>query len=346
MPIRVVCRHCGKQFSAWDDLVGKPVKCPKCQGQMLVPGGDSPLSSPPGSPAPPAPTRPAAPISSPQWSDPAPKPPRPAPAPAPQPTVRNLPPLPPVAPRPDAPPAYSATHADDLSDGDELPYACPSCNQPMPRTEDLCDHCGYHRVLKRRIEVEGIKKPDNTVGFERFFKSQLDNQDTAASTLLLMKIVGGLFLLGFLFLCFGWWSLLLVAVGVVAFVILRRKQLSRVKANAEATEINRDFLSTMLWGLILGFQRTFGWRLPAWPFKKTRALTLHDPAFGDDELAELENLSSFETLDLEGTKVTNACLPHLEPLKQLRFIVVRRTNVTPAAAIRLQQALPEAWIWV
>ena len=36
MPIRVVCKHCGKQFSAWDDLIGKAVKCPKCQQQLEI----------------------------------------------------------------------------------------------------------------------------------------------------------------------------------------------------------------------------------------------------------------------------------------------------------------------
>src|SRR5687768_12268711 len=47
MPMRVVCAKCGKQFSAWEDLVGKQVQCPKCQHIMVLGGANPLLDTPP-----------------------------------------------------------------------------------------------------------------------------------------------------------------------------------------------------------------------------------------------------------------------------------------------------------
>ena len=97
--------------------------------------------------------------------------------------------------------------------------------------------------------------------------------------------------------------------------------------------------------MALNFQRAAGWRAGAWPFPTTKAMTLHDSTFTDQDLSSIENLSTYETLDLEGTQLSNAGLEQLENMKQLRYLVVRRTNVTVAGVQRLQQALPKASIW-
>ena len=46
----------------------------------------------------------------------------------------------------------------------------------------------------------------------------------------------------------------------------------------------------------------------------------------------LENL---EFLDLSGTAVTDAGLTHLAGLKELRLVILERTNVSPAGRIAL-----------
>ncbi len=331
MPIKVVCKHCGKQFSAWDDLIGKAVKCPKCQKEMVVHSGNEALDKP-ATPVPPQPTRPAA-----------------EPPPTPRPVLSRpvTPPMPTVPGKPTSSyatgtPTYAA---DDLDDSEELPYACPHCHQSMPADEDLCDHCGYHRVLKRRIDIsEGVNKPDKSVGFERLFKGQLADADSAESTLLMIKVVGGLMAVVFLFVCRPW-SWLVAVIAGAGYFIYRKKQRSPTAGDADPSAVNQDVASTFIWTLTLIFQRTVGWRVPAWPFRTTKALTLHDSTFTDQDLSDVEDLSKYETLDLEGTQLSNAGLEQLQKMKQLRFIVVRRTNVTVTGVQRLQQMLPKACIW-
>lgn len=214
----------------------------------------------------------------------------------------------------------------------------------MPRHEDLCDHCGYHRVLKRCLDTSDLRKPDHSTGFERMFRRQLHDADSAEGTLRLLKIVGLLAALVFLFVCHPW-SWLLAIAAVVGFLLWRRQRAPAVPSAAPDSTINQDPLSGFLWYAVLAVQRTIGWREARWPFRSTRALTLHDPTFTDADLAELNGLHDFETLDLEGTQVSNEGLRHLETMKHLRFLVFRRTQVTAAGVQRLQPALPQAWIW-
>lgn len=52
MPLRVVCPSCSTQLSVRDEFVGRPVKCPKCDG--VIPP-ESAMESPPGEVRPPSP---------------------------------------------------------------------------------------------------------------------------------------------------------------------------------------------------------------------------------------------------------------------------------------------------
>ena len=365
MPIRINCKHCGKRFSAWDDLIGKPVKCPKCQQQMIVPGGDSQLP-----PAPPPPQAPA-PAASPAPQQAVPQPAVPPPPPPPPPAAAVQPPLeaevpppltpleeddslpqPPTGPSPVVLPGASiygqsqlgAPAEGDLDESDELPFACPHCNHPMPAHEDLCDQCGYHQVLKRCIDVsDGMPQQDKSVGFERVFRGQLTDADSATSTLIGLKVALVVFALLFLFICHPW-SWLVAAAGIAGFLLLRQRRF-KGSAQPQGSAVNQDFLAETLWSSLLSVQRLAGWRQLTWPFSKTKALTLHDATFTDDDLAGLENLAEYQSLDLQGTQISDNGLRQLEKMKQLRFLVVRATNVTAAGAQRLQQALPDMWIW-
>ena len=72
---------------------------------------------------------------------------------------------------------------------------------------------------------------------------------------------------------------------------------------------------------------------------------MNAPDFDDDELEELEGLDQFETLDLEGTQISDAGLEHLESLRHLRYLVLRGTQVTPAGVRQLQRKQRNTWIW-
>lgn len=363
MPIRINCKHCGKKFSAWDDLVGKSVKCPKCQQEMLVPGGDAEMLGQPSPPPPPPSPRPATSADADAFSvggsnassapitlgeddlvEPAASSPyEPLPHASGNESESSFAlPMPPVnAPRPAA--ASTQEAEDDLDDLDDLPFACPSCNQPMPPQEDLCDNCGYHRILKKKLDMsEGIDKPDKSTGFERVFRKQLEDPDSAESMMMYLKVAGAVLILGMLFVC-GWVGWVIATVAVIGYVVYRKRQASTVIA-ADST-VNQDALSRFLWQMTLSVQRVLGWRKLAWPFPQTKALILHDASFTDADLADIEELPDFETLDLEGTQISNAGLRRLESMKQLRYLVLLKTNVSAGGVQKLQQALPDAWIW-
>lgn len=360
MPIRINCKHCGKKFSAWDDLVGKAVKCPKCQQEMMVPGGDAEM---PGAPPPP-PTKPASnpmslegdgfDLSVPPHSSAAPvtlgaddlvEPPmsgayEPLPSAAKDDSFAL--PMPSVGTSKQAAPSTTETE-DDLDDVDDLPFACPSCNQAMPPNEDLCDNCGYHRILQKKLDLsDGINKPDKSTGFERVFRGQLEDADSAQKMLVALKIAGAVAILVMLFIC-GWVGWVFAAIAVIGYLIYR-KQLGGKTVTGDS-EVNRDAFSSALWMMMLSIQRVIGWRQMAWPFPTTKALILHDSTFTDTDLAELQELADYQTLDLEGTQVSNEGLKKLQSMKELQYIVLLNTNVSAGGVQKLQQAIPNAWVW-
>ena len=180
MPLRITCQFCGKAFSAWDDLVGQAVKCPKCGQDMIVPG--SVLDRPPaGKPStqPPEVNRTAPrrelvpPGKSPETTRTVKVTPGPRPSPTP-PAARRPGTTPsPSPPKPVAP--QPATVVDTVP--------CPNCNSPMPLNDDLCDECGYHLILRKVLDTSGVHRHNDATGLDRFLKGQLAENDTADSAL-------------------------------------------------------------------------------------------------------------------------------------------------------------------
>jgi len=359
MPIRITCRHCGKAFSAWDDLVGKAVQCPKCQQSMVVPasnpvspdersgaGGASPPRSPGNRPRPRGDFNTAAPAG----NNPA-VPPKPA---LTRPVSARPTGSPPSArPRPPskAPPGQYVTAAQfapqqgGFDATDEPPTTqCQNCDATMPADDELCNACGYHRVLKRVIDLDGIQSSDSSAGFEHFVQRHLTDPEGAGSMLFLAKALGAVILAVVLLFCLGWYALVVIGLAAIGFAVwyfvLRKKDVADTDS-----PINRDPLSVAFWRGTLWLQRTLNWRTPEPPFSNLRALTLHDPGFQDEDLGDLEELHEFDVLDLEGTGITDEGVKYLKRLKKLRFVVLRRTGVTSSGVRRLQEALPEAWIW-
>jgi DNA-directed RNA polymerase subunit RPC12/RpoP len=352
MPMRITCPNCGKQFSAWDDLVGKAVECPKCHQKTVIAGPNAALETPPPAPR----GRPAEQKS---VQKPVQKPPVPAPPPKPQgvtspkppknpPVVSN--PRSPVTPPPAAssPPKVATTKISrpvpepNFDDDESLPNGCPNCNATMAPNDDLCDACGYHLVLKKVIDISDMPKKNQSTGFERLLKEQLHDPESTANTMLWFKIAASLICVVILFVCLGrwWWVGVLILAGIGGLLWMKRR------SHGGDESVNHDPLSAVIWTILLGIQRVLGWRKLQWPFSKARSLILNDPAFNDKELSTLDRLSDLEALDLEGTGITDASLENLRPLKQLRFLVLRKTQVTPAVAQKLQQDLPKTMIWI
>jgi hypothetical protein len=216
----------------------------------------------------------------------------------------------------------------------------------MEPKDDLCNACGYHLILKKVIDISDMKQPSRTTGFERMLEGQLHESESSANAMLWVKIVACFALVIVFFLCLGawWWvGVLAVAGGGALYWTSQRKKASRAAAG-EST-INQDPLAGIVWSILLGIERIIGWRQAGWPFRSVKSLTLTDPAFHDGELPDLSGLAELEALDLEGTSVSDEGLRHLRDLKQLQFLVVRRTKVTPDGAQRLQRDLPKCLIW-
>ncbi|MGE0759240.1 MAG: hypothetical protein AB7F89_10340 [Pirellulaceae bacterium] len=384
MPIRVNCPQCGKPFSAWDDLVGKSVQCPKCKHTMIL-GGDHPQlgsstqapkassgpaaglrpaapsvnpSRPPASPSGPAagkrPSGGGAPTGAPTGTSAAPRkvvPPAPGSG-ARSPLSPALPPLPrPGVPAPGRGPQLTSQPRSNVPPppdfgGDEsLPLGCPKCNAPMKPHDDLCDACGYHLVLKKVIDISDMKKRSNATGFERMLEGQLNDAESAGATLIWIKLVACFLLLGCCVICLGrWWWLGVLGAGSAGAYFWMRSR-GAARSDATGSAVNQDPVSRLIWSLVLSLQRVAGWRRPEWPFPKARSLTLWDPQLTDDELAEWEGLSELEAIDLESSGITDESLEHLRQANSLRFLVLRGTQVTPAGVARLQADLPQLYVW-
>ena len=354
MPIRITCRHCGKSFSAWDDLIGKSVQCPKCQQSMIVPTADggapaSSESSRGSAPAPVPSSRPQ-PIGKPRptQSRPvtpqavSPKPPRPKAPPAP--VEPSLVPKPPPATPPVKPTEASSKNIKDFEDREDLPFGCPNCNAAMEPDDDLCNACGYHLILKKVIDMEGVNRPDTSTGFDRVIKKHLDESTSTANMLLWAKM-GGLFVLVLVcFVCLRLWGLAIGTVLVVGYFIYRAQLRIKAEDNPDA-HIEVDPIAAIMWSSMLSFQRMFGWRSLEPPFGGLRVLTLRNGSFSNDDLGQVEDLKQLQVVDLEETGITDAGLSHLKGRKKLRFLVLKNTAVTTAGVERLQQSIPAAWIW-
>ena len=99
------------------------------------------------------------------------------------------------------------------------------------------------------------------------------------------------------------------------------------------------------WNALLVLARMQNWTGYDSRLKDRHVLRVRDSSFTDFQIAELEGIRKVAVLDLEGTAVTDQGLALLYRLEHLRCLVVRKTNVTPEGIYRLQQTMPQLWIW-
>ncbi len=214
----------------------------------------------------------------------------------------------------------------------------------MEPNDDLCNACGYHLILKKVIDMEGVHRPDTATGFDRVIKKHLSEPDSTSNMLLWAKMGVLFFVVLVCFVVFGVWGLLFGVVLVVGYWIYAT--LLRIKAedNPDA-HIERDPIAAICWNVMLLLQRMFGWRALQPPFGSLQALTLRSGSFTNDDLGQVEDLKKVQVLDLEGTGITDAGLSHLKGHKKICFLVLKNTAVTSTGVERLQQSIPTAWIW-
>jgi DNA-directed RNA polymerase subunit RPC12/RpoP len=333
------CERCGKNVSVPDDWLGNTVKCPHCGKKTLV--GQA-TSAPREQPAP----RRSAPNSrlDEEGDDDlelalAPEVERPrnnllldhvtmSDAPA-----TDAPP-PPASPKP--PLASEAAPKPRRSSKKKVGLDCPNCGSSLPPDGMLCVECGYHVTLGRVLQTElDDVEFDASYGVQRWFRQQLSEGESAAGLLWALHAFVGIvaLIIGLMFHPASW---IFVALGLALYAGLIMWTL-KTKAYLAWGE--------RLWVVLLGIHRRTGWRELSPPFSHRRVFKIREPSFGDEQLGQVQGLAEAQVLDLEGTRVTDRALYHLQGCEYLECVVLRRTRFTRGGVQRLQIMKPDAAIW-
>lgn len=231
----------------------------------------------------------------------------------------------------------------DLRKGEEeLPSSCLHCHAPMPANEDLCDQCGYHRILGKKIDLEGVRKEPKERGAKAWVQETLHDGETAGSVGVWAAVLAGVVLLvfGFLFSPVGWFLAIPLLILIGWFTITRQQAKDEQGDAYQAGAIEK-----FLWNLALIAVRISGFRAPHWPFPALRKAVYQSTAFDDDALAEVDELENLEALDLEGTSISDDGIGVLADCRKLQYLVLRGTHVTPETVRLLQRKLRRTWIW-
>lgn len=223
---------------------------------------------------------------------------------------------------------------------------CPSCGAALPSEEMLCKSCGYHKKLKRRMRIDvSAEDEDEPRGFQLWLQNSLTEGTSVQGVLLLAcGLAMGLLVVGAIttFVAIGLWGLIfLPAIAVLAMILVSLAASGGRKQESGITGWAQRFI----WDVLLYLLRLTRWQLCFWPPGTAKVKKVRDPAFDDDALAELEGLDQCRVLDLEPCNITDEGLGYLTAFPQLRFIVVRNSQVTDEAVRRLQRTIPAAWIW-
>lgn len=73
-------------------------------------------------------------------------------------------------------------------------------------------------------------------------------------------------------------------------------------------------------------------------------ITLSTTKITDNAIVELQKLGTISSLSLLSTNITDACVDELVKFKRLKFLEIRRTNLSTASLNRLKEALPDCEI--
>lgn len=229
-----------------------------------------------------------------------------------------------------ATPAARPTVEEDL-------VPCINCHAPIPEETRVCPSCGHEQPPEDR---------EGPVGFELWLRDQLYEEATPgqvlgiAVVLLLLSssvcLTAGVILYGRAALwCLS--PLVLVTLIALALVILSKRP-----HEPWGVAIRRG---SHPWNMLLTLARLWGWRTVRWPFEPRAVLVKRGADFGDEQLLAIEDLDQYEVMDLEGTAISDRALRRLRRAKQLRFLIVRDTQVTDEGVEWLQYKRRRMWIW-
>lgn len=240
-----------------------------------------------------------------------------------------------LAPPPNAAAGNTAASAPVSGTMLHMGIYCPKCGAAVADAKSMCARCGFHPALNRQLDNREVVDDDaesEPTGFQLWLRNHLEEGESTKSILIGVAVLGGLLLIlmiGAMCAIFGA-SMIVFAVAVVIAVALIAVAAAYAK-NA--------------WNVVLFAARLIGWRSFASRLRKPRVLDLRKEKATDDSLLEEKELAECVVLDLQGTDVSDAGLVYLTGFRQLRFVVLRKTNATAAGVKKLQQSMPRLWIW-
>lgn len=216
--------------------------------------------------------------------------------------------------------------------------ACPHCRAPLQRDVELCERCGYHLRLKR--VVKNYQEPKEHVsGFDHYLKKHLHEHATVGGLKILLGVlapIGAIFALIILWAVVGLFAFCLVVPLGMAIVVLAAACL--IPGPRGSDPFNP-------WWAILQFQRLTGWKLFHQSTVPLSVAERKTREFDDAALDQMQELETIDVLDLEGSSVTDEGIRILRFYKNLKFLVVRDTQVTALGVKNLQFEFPELLIW-
>ncbi len=248
-----------------------------------------------------------------------------------------------------SPESTTATSTTNLQTG----TFCAHCGAQLRHGVELCDACGFHQKLRRRLVPAPGGSTSGSATSQGWIYGLWVQSETTPTVLVFSFVTIVMLLAVFAFalllllmlgagagvLCFFLFVFLFVAMIIVGAAILVNAVASKAE-HRQATLLHQG-----IWSLMLPLSRLSGWRKPVWPFPQLKLLDLRHRPVTDDELLKIEQLTESEAIDLEGTQISDAGLIYFRGLDRLQRLVLKQTRTTAAAVQDLQRALPNVWIW-
>lgn len=226
---------------------------------------------------------------------------------------------------------------------------CKKCGSPAPYGR--CTVCRFvePRFKNMHLPIDEIKM--QPAGMQLWLSKTL-SEGMSASVLATIGHVCAVvpILLGLLVAVLSLISGSIVG-GLIALVFVITLLLTYLSTTIKAYQFLRNprtqlgFFQKPFWNFILWLARRGNWENYDQRLKGRRVVKVNERGFTDAQLETVEGIRTAQVLDLENTQVSDRCVAVLYRLEHLQCLVLRKTNVTHDAVVRLQQTFPKLWIW-
>ncbi len=220
---------------------------------------------------------------------------------------------------------------------------CKQCGGTLEANR-RCTQCGYQATLQasqQPIDPDKIQ----LAGFQRWLARFVWQGNSTAVMAAIHLLVGLVLFMVVVTGCAGGGLGVVVSLslaGALALAYLSLIHASRRIARRPAARLS--WWQRGGWNGILAICRASGWRF-LHGGKPFRVLDLRREQLSEHQLLARADLVDYEVLDAEGIPMSDAGLVRLKGLRRLRRLVIRGSRVSPEGVFRLQQDLPDAWIW-